>query len=389
MNDETYWNNDAFCPMPWTSIYVEPNGKTDSCCIAKNKLGNIKESHIFDIVSGDKNTDIRKQMLAGTRVDGCARCYPHKTLNPDKSVIEEESFLRYHKLRTFENLDKTIYDTPDKFELRFADLRFRNTCNYACVYCSAELSSLWAAEQKVFQISDDAAIADLIKYFCDNAHTLDNVYLAGGEPLLIKENEILLDRLLEVNPECKLLVNTNLSMIENNRIFNLLLKFKNVRWLISAEDMHDRYEYIRYPGSWDKFNSNLQLLKNIVPSTHDIAFNMVYLALNAKTFFDWFDYILSLGFDRKIMSISYIGGGQSHTPLDPRMLPKSYKEEAIQLAKKYVAEDRIGTDLQFVINSLSMETKPTQDLFIELAKIDARRNLDSQKTFSDIYAARQ
>ena len=116
---------------------------------------------------------------------------------------------------------------------------------------------------------------------------------------------------------------------------------------------------------------------------------MVYLALNAKTFFDWFDYILSLGFDREIMSISYIGGGQGHSPLDPRMLPKSYKEEAIQLAKKYITNDRISTDLQFVINCLAMETKEKQDLFIELAKIDARRNLDSQKTFSDIYAARQ
>ncbi len=46
MGDTQYWNNDAFCPLPWGSIYVETDGRVDSCCIAHNNLGNLHKTKL-------------------------------------------------------------------------------------------------------------------------------------------------------------------------------------------------------------------------------------------------------------------------------------------------------------------------------------------------------
>ena len=75
MKQEQYWNNDAFCPLPWGSIYVETDGRVDSCCIAHNNLGNLHETKLQNIVGGAKNIQIKQEMLAGQRAQGCKVCY--------------------------------------------------------------------------------------------------------------------------------------------------------------------------------------------------------------------------------------------------------------------------------------------------------------------------
>jgi MoaA/NifB/PqqE/SkfB family radical SAM enzyme len=370
--------------MPWTSIYVEPDGRTDTCCISHNELGNVKNTDIVDLINSEKNIDIKQSMLDGIKVKGCETCYSQENTNKNAFVLRKNMLAEQFNLK-----DTNIYNDPVAHELKYADLRFRNTCNYACVYCNSKLSSTWAAEQKMFYINDSENINNLVKYFCDHATTLEKVYLAGGEPLLIKENEIILERLLQVNPQCQILVNTNLSVIKNNRIFDLLLKFKHVQWLISAEDMYERYEYIRYPGVWSNFDNNLKFLKaNLLP-TQEITFNMVYLSLNAKTLFNWIDYLLSLGFKRSVMSVVLYNMGQQLSPYDARVLPKKYINEAIELAKKYVGTDRVGTQIQSIVDCLSVPINTRFNLFNQLKHLDQARNLHSEQIFLDIYAARQ
>ena len=72
-------------------------------------------------------------------------------------------------------------------------------------------SSKWAMEMGVKVPKDREKIAKLKEYVYANINTLENVYLAGGEPLLMKENKDFLDKLYEANPDCTIRVNTNLS----------------------------------------------------------------------------------------------------------------------------------------------------------------------------------
>ena len=390
MNNNEYWNNDAFCPMPWGAIYIDPTGSVDHCCISYNSLGNVKENTLSEIVGTKKNIAIKSDMLDGKKSAGCYKCY-----SPDGGSGGD--YLRNTQLRQFENWlpDFSIYDNPENFQLQYADLRMRNTCNYACVYCGPVFSSTWAAELKQFVNTDNTSINTVLEFFYDNISTIKKVYLAGGEPLLIKENELLLERLLEVNPDCTLLVNTNLSVIEGNRIFELLTKFNSVHWLISVDDIEQRYNYIRYPGNWDLFSSNLDILTRTAPQTHLILFNMVYTGLNAKSIFNCVRFLLNSGYAKnpEFINLSYVNGGHVPTWLDPRVLPAPYLDQVRLILDNYPKTGfaRFDTGLEHLKLCLNtpIDIPLNRNLFDELAKLDQRRNLNSKDVFSDIYASRQ
>jgi MoaA/NifB/PqqE/SkfB family radical SAM enzyme len=380
-------DNDAFCPLPWVGVYIEPNGQVDNCCISKNNLGNINNTPLKDILTGHKNIEIKSEMQSGNRISGCSACYP----------ITPEHSQRARVINEFDEskLDTSIYDNTNNFELRYLDLRFRNTCNYACVYCSSDLSSTWAAELGEMANMDKGLMATTLDYILDNINTVNNVYLAGGEPLLMKENEIILEHLLKVNPNCQIKVNTNLSITKNNRIFEALQKFKNVWWIVSVDDIEERYNYIRYPGNWDNFLNNLMFLKNNKIKGHKIVFNMVYCALNAKTIFSAIDYMVSLGFPKHDFAINYIDGGTNNGryPFDPRHLPKKYIQEVIEVIDNYPPDttwEMFNTKLKLIKNYLNTSISGHRlTLFEALEEFDKRRGLDSRKVFPDIYEARQ
>ena len=400
MNDDQYWNNEAFCPLPWTSIYVDPAGKVDSCCIANNNIGNINESKITDIVHSRKNIAIKQDMLNGTVVSGCRMCY---SVDSSHGYVRDSQYSRHRQLSTHESYvpDKSIYDDVNHFTLKYADLRLRNTCNYACVYCDSTLSSTWAAERKIFPRIDNYYINDLVQYFCDNVKTLNEVYFAGGEPLLIKENEQLLAALLEHNPECVVRVNTNLSQLKDNKIFNLLTQLKNVSWIVSAEATGDKYNYIRWPGNWNNFVSNLDLLKSSIPKTHTINYLMVYNSLNMFDVFECIDFLVNQGYADRYGScmLHYYNGGTYPTGLDPRAAPAAHMELANQRIRFEIGKHTKLENTWWVSvlqNILNINQTPVTEpylsdinqngVFEKLKYFDNARGLDSLATFPELYA---
>jgi hypothetical protein len=211
--------------------------------------------------------------------------------------------------------------------------------------------------------------------------------LAGGEPLLIRENEIILQKLLEVNPNVQIFVNTNLSHIKNNKIFNLLLQFKNVCWIVSVDDMGDKYNYIRWPGTWDNFYNNLLELRKI--SNHNITFNMVYTILNAKSIFDCIDKLEGDGFST--FNIAYVSGYEYYW-LDPSHLPESILIEIkniIQCRIESCKNDQLKNAYKTLLTKLEIKKTHKRvfmnNLFNRLTKLDTDRKLDSQRVFSELY----
>jgi MoaA/NifB/PqqE/SkfB family radical SAM enzyme len=302
--------------------------------------------------------------------------------------------MRYDFLEFQENNSKEIYSDVNAFEYRYADLRFRNTCNYACVYCGPLCSSLWAEELNQHDALGKDKIDDLIQYYLDNISKINYLYIAGGEPLLIKENQIILDKLAEVNLNCNISVNTNLSLIKNNKIYETLLKFKSCHWIVSFDDMEDRYNYIRYPGNWNNFYSNLLLLKNAV-GVDNISFSMTYTSLNAKTIFQAIKTLTKEGFEKNCFNIYYVHAGQKKDFLDPRSLPQTYIDETVSIIKQNLIDnntplynskdERYNNQLNTLISFLNNNSNYKSTLLQDLQILDQRRNLDSKKIFPDIY----
>ena len=368
-------SNSTFCPAPWTSVFLNPDGRVDSCCISSNDLGNVNKKSFTEIIAGDINFAVKQSVLNQTLPKGCSQCD-----TPNRSLRNE--FVKW-----FEHTPQALYASADNFQLKYLDLRWRNTCNLACIYCNSELSSSWAQELGHVHRINNTQLHSIQEYVIENVKDLEYVYLAGGEPLLIKENEAILEQLYKENPNCQLRVNTNLSTI-NNRIFELITKFDRVHWIVSGEGINDQYNYVRYGGVWAEFYDNLKELKKLT-NRHTITFNSVYCALTTQSIFDFVDEIGKLKFDLNTICPLYYNNGAGG-PLDPRNLPSNVIEHdkaTIELKLTQLPSGYFASSLQEILNTLNMpyNNKNFTNLFDTIKELDLRRGNDSTKIFPTIY----
>jgi len=370
-----------FCVLPWTGFELEPNGVVKNCIISKENIGNIHQNSIENILQSKKNLEIKTQMLNKEFPNNCTGCYFQEK---DRTTsFENISSRLYYAKELGPHINNNLLDNKNNFDLSHVDLRWTNHCNQACVYCSPEYSSKWATELGETIKSDKQARDQVKKYVFNNVKQLKNVYLAGGEPLLINENRAFLKLLLEKNPNVTLRVNTNLSSTKTG-VFELLCKFKNVHWTVSVESMDKEYEYIRYHGSWKDFIKNL---KHIQTLNHKISFNMLYFILNYKSIFDCIDYFKSIGFHNNSFII-----GPLYTPLflNIKHLPQKILNEIIDILKTKINK-KPGFYLQNSLeNCLKYLTQTNFHANIDLVRdrikvMDKRRNLDSKKIFPELY----
>jgi len=381
MDHKRYLTNKAFCPLPWTGFYVEPTGKVKNCVVATDKLGDVSDSHIQDIMRAPTNIYVQESMLDGKKHKSCGACHG---LEDGKNSFDKISSRLYY-LKALRNVPMDTYEQGN-FDLRHVDVRWQNTCNFACVYCGPAWSSKWEQEigARVPRPSKPRK-QQLKDYIFDHAAKLENVYLAGGEPLLMTENEEFLEHLLAVNPQASLRVNTNLSKT-CTKVFDLLLRFKQVHWTVSAEAMGDRFEYIRWGGRWTDFCDNLSIINN---TGHKISFNMLWFLLNSNHIFDTVDHFLASGYQENSFVLGPILGPRH---LDIRNLPKdalqSLEEELIKRINKkpgYLLEDGYEILLQHLRTPFTADFDRSM---AEIAKLDIRRNIDSKKIFDELYGGK-
>jgi sulfatase maturation enzyme AslB (radical SAM superfamily) len=252
------------------------------------------------------------------------------------------------------------------------------------VYCFPRFSSRWASELNIQQTAPTEEQRNNFKnYIFDHVGQLKHVYLAGGEPLLMKENVELLQQLLKTNPEVNLRINSNLSKTDTG-VFDLVCQFKNAHWTVSVETIEEEYNYVRYGGRWEDFLDNLNIINKL---NHRISFNMLYFLLNYKSLFGCVEYFQRMGFHNNSF---IIGGIITPEYLNVRNLPAQTIDE-VKLEFAHRINQRPGFLLENSYrNILSYLDEPwKKDLtnsFAELYKMDQRRNLDSSQIFKDLYA---
>ena len=381
MDPKRYLSNKSFCPLPWTGFYVEPTGKVKNCVVAVDKLGSVSDQNILEIMQGKDNLSIKDAMLSDSKPQSCQAC--HRLEEGKRSFDKVSSRLYY--LKALRDVPMSLYE-GNSFDLKHVDVRWQNTCNFACVYCGPAWSSKWEHElgQTISKPSKERKQA-LKSYIFDNAANLENVYLAGGEPLLMTENEEFLERLLSVNPDVELRINTNLSKT-GTKVFDLIMRFKNVHWTVSVEAMSDRFEYIRWGGSWSDFNDNLNQISN---TDHKISFNMLWFLLNGSHIFDTIDHLIGRGFQENSFVLGPVLGPRH---LDIRNLPgdalQSLEEELIKRINQrpgYLLEDGYEILLKHLRTPFAADLAKSM---ARLKEMDLRRNIDSSMIFTELYEGR-
>jgi MoaA/NifB/PqqE/SkfB family radical SAM enzyme len=380
MEPKDYLTNRNFCPIPWTGLMYNFDGNVKTCIRSSAPIGNIREQDIEQILNGENNQATRIKMLNNEPGERCDPCYELEQGGNKFDIISDRVFY----LRELKQVPLGTYDKVDAHRLEKIDVRWTNLCNFSCVYCNADFSSQWANELGVKIDTPNKQQRDDFKaYIFKHVDTLKHVYMAGGEPLLMKENEELLEKLLLVNPDVNLRINTNLSHT-NTRVFDLACKFKNVHWTVSAETMGDEYDYIRHGGQWATFCKNLRKIKDL---DHKITFNMLYFVLNPFSVFKFVDKFMN---DWNFHPNAFVIGpllfpeylNIRHLPNKMLQLVKQQLEERIAEHPGFLLENSYQNLLKYIQQPFK---KNLTETFKQLAVMDARRGVDSSKIFIDLY----
>ena len=248
--------NPIYCAAPWRGLHINPRGNVKTCCAGNpNMLGNLNDLTIDQILNGPVLREIQDTVRQGRLHDKyCHNCIVREN-------VASDSERDWHN-RVNDDFDPAT--APDHFEFpAIVDVRWNTTCNLSCNYCNANNSSKWAAILKQPVVSGTRhyyeSVCDYIERHYDQ---VQEVALVGGEPLLLKENE----RLLDVIPsDCVVTVITNLSVdLENNAVFQKLSNRSRVGWSMSFENVCDRFEYVRHGASWKMFLHNLDLVQDLM-----------------------------------------------------------------------------------------------------------------------------
>jgi|TARA_B110000977_G_scaffold56227_1_gene76495 MoaA/NifB/PqqE/SkfB family radical SAM enzyme len=299
----------SFCIAPWMSAHTWPDGRVLPCCLYNTNpaeyeetdklippFGNVNDSELKDVWNSNKYKEMRVQMLDGKKPSGCSRCY-HLEDNNESSY--RQKFTRDFE-HTFEMVNQTEEDGHlNDMKLYAWDFRISNFCNFKCRSCGVDLSSSWYTDQialfpeeadfrkkGLISVTDKSSFMDMI-----NPHYqyVEEIYFAGGEPLMMPEHYEILDKLVEEGrTETAIRYSTNFSKLRfgKKNILDIWKNFKNLSLYISVDGVGNIGEYVRKGYKHQEFIDNIKLFRESGIEYKEFGYMVTYGTLNYLHLFD-------------------------------------------------------------------------------------------------------
>jgi len=313
----------TFCMYPWIHLHAFPTGEAYPCCLAEmhHPVGNTKDNSIIEIANSEKMNSLRNDMINGVERPECGKCYEQ----------EKFGFfsMRQSANKHFGHYIKRVHDTREdgsypEFNITYLDIRFSNLCNLKCRSCGHIFSSQWHKDhikltQREYwnQIKDDLwpthpptkqsefdelpetiqielkekyrgeifkfmnmeknipvlnvagrHESDMLEQVMDNIDSIEQIYWAGGEPLVMEEHYKILNEIIDRgrSDEVRLVYNSNFTKLnlKDIHVFDMWKKFRQVSVGASLDAMGKHAEYIRKGTKWkDVENNRLKMLKEV------------------------------------------------------------------------------------------------------------------------------
>ena len=352
------------CAAPWRGLHINFRGDVKTCCAGNpNMLNNLHNSTIQEIVFSDRMREIRETIQSG-------QLHPEYCHNCIQAEQYGRSERHWHN-DVNRDFDVTTADL-DYFDPTIIDIRWNTTCNLSCNYCGEYCSSKWMSIKKGIPIKNGAR--PYYQQVCDflesHASDIREVAMVGGEPLLLPEN----DRLLEVIPrDCIVTLITNTSIdFANNKIFQKLAKRNRVGWSMSFDNIGERFEYVRHGATWKDLNTNIDLIKGLMASQgHWGGVHAVYNIYNCTRLVEFREWIHQRGLTvvwQTLFQPEY---------LDPLRHNPRLREAAAQEAQRLLDTCRTimdANEISFFEHAVVNLQKETSELYTQQFRQHIRDN---------------
>jgi len=351
-----------FCTQPFNHIdVVVENDKVllQPCNVWTAKKLNINEYK--------NNIQEVKDTLSETyHYPGCEVCWNEDKNNVRSRRVAQNQFSNDNNL----SIQK----------LQSLGVRYGTLCNSKCMICTHDRSSSWVADSEKLgiEIKDQHRfkknLLPGVDVFFDNFDLDDLKYVEfhGGEPLMQKYPTEFLRKVKNLD-QLVVKFNTNLTVLPEPELQELLKKCKRVDFLLSVDDIGDRYEILRFPGKWDIFVKNMEVIKNL--NYRVMAYNCLS-SLNIFYCVDFYNWAIrnfgtevhsQMVVDRKMLDISY--------------LPQRAKDMVLEKIKNHK-----GKTFNSIREKLNLQKDDHSEELLEYIKrLDQIRKTNYPDTFSEWY----
>jgi sulfatase maturation enzyme AslB (radical SAM superfamily) len=234
------------------------------------QVGNCRKNTLAEIWQDQPMAQLRKDMLSETPNAACGRCYEQEAsgfFSGRKSANKHHG----HHVKKLES---------NPFEMTYWDIRFSNLCNLKCRSCGHIFSSQWYQDQAKLAGGDwrdrntvlnyaGRTETDMWSQLEPHLDYVEQIYFAGGEPLLMEEHYRILDELVRRKRfDVRLIYNTNFTHtdLKGRSVFEYWKQFDSVAVGASLDASGARGEYIRKGTDWAVVEQNRRDMLKICPS---------------------------------------------------------------------------------------------------------------------------
>ena len=300
--------SESYCIIPWIHLNTWPNGNVFQCCITdfRNHIGNLKDNSMEEIWNNDYMRQLRLDLLDGKKPNSCSKCFEQEDMGIQSLRKSVNKNFKHHIDSTLATT--TADGTNTEFKLAYWDFRFSNLCNMKCRMCGGHLSSIWnldekaiygkASEPDIVVNTQNHSIDDMYGILDQQLENVEEIYFAGGEPLIMDEHYYILEKLIEHGrTDVRLRYNTNLLKIKYKKWDNheLWKHFDNVQVIASLDALAQRGEYIRKGTIWETVDKNM---KTLIKNDHiNFGISPTINLFNVQHVPEFVQYVLDCGFD--------------------------------------------------------------------------------------------
>lgn len=250
-----------YCPYAFNAMEITTGGAFSPCCVSSKQFADSAgeryhagSSSIGEVYASSDRRKWIEQFDVNFKTD-CKQCWEVEQGGGESKRLREIKYWKLYYDSLGERVPIIDIDTP----LEVLDLKLGNTCNLACATCDPISSSRWNSIIKGFtgafpvQPQRWQDTDEFWEGLNDSIDHVKKIEIAGGEPFMVKKQRVLLDYLIDndIAQHVDITWITNSTHYEQD-IVDKFKHFKQVRVMVSLDNTHEQFEYMRYPAKWDR-----------------------------------------------------------------------------------------------------------------------------------------
>lgn len=377
-----------FCIAPFQSIRQNAYGRNSPCAFGAGEWHHGHLSPLERWHSPELNS-LRQEFIEGKKSDLCKRCW-------DEEAAGKRS-LRQRQFDYFPSDYKDFILTGEwRAGPKTAVFKTSNVCNLACRSCAGWDSNSYTKEGQYYAQTYNTLVqkptGEVVRHnrfipllppkhmdfmqYKDIAANLEKIDFFGGEPLLNTTQLDLLEYLTEqgLSKKITLFYSTNCTNKPTERLKRAWNKFKRLELSLSIDGLGNKFEYLRYPGTWAEAEENIHGfldLKNLLDCE---VYTIAGLTVSAMNCYDVDEVNVWL---KNTVGDVYVNMVQSPSYLAVHILPEDVKQE---IRNKIGHQETLG-----YLDINASDTVQFNEFVMWMKRQDLYRKQSFEKTFPEYF----